>query len=124
MAWSSNSARAIVPILRMYDMSATRRFYLEYLGFSEVHQTEDDDGPVYLIVSLGPVRLHLSSHHGDGTPGTAVLIVTGELDALHATLAAKGYPYMNPGIDAAPGGGRQIVVLDPAGNGIRFYEPG
>ena len=107
----------------MYDLAATRRFYLDYLGFSEVLQTEGGDRPVYLVVALGSVRLHLSSHHGDGTPGTAVLIVTGELDALHSALAAKGYPYMNPGIDPAPGGGRQVVVLDPAGNELRFYEP-
>ena len=124
MTWSADDVRAVVPVLRMYDLAATRRFYLDYLGFSEVHQTESGDRPVYLVVALGPVRLHLSSHHGDGTPGTTVLIVTGELDALHATLAAKGYPYMNPGIDPAPGGGRQVVVLDPAGNELRFYEPG
>jgi len=123
VTWTTDGVRAIVPILRMYDLAATRRFYLDYLGFSEVHLADSSDGPAYLIVALGPVRLHLSSHHGDGTPGTAVLIVTGELDALHSTLASKGYPYMNPGIDPAPGGGRQVVVLDPAGNELRFYEP-
>ena len=123
MQWSTENARAVIPILRMYDLEATRRFYLDYLGFSEVFQTETGDLPVYLIVSLGSVRLHLSSHHGDGTPGTAVLIVVGELEALHASLRAKGYPFMNPGIEPAPGGGREVTVIDPAGNSVRFYEP-
>ena len=76
-----------------------------------------------MIVALGPVRLHLSSHHGDGTPGTAVLVVTRDLDGLHRELAAKGYPFMNPGIEPAPGGGREMIVIDPASNWLRFYEP-
>src|SRR5579872_3653323 len=32
------------------------------------------------------MRLHLSSHHDDGTPGTAVLVVVRNVEALHAEL--------------------------------------
>jgi hypothetical protein len=122
--WAPANVRHVIPILRMFDVAATKRLYLDYLGFTLVHEIGAGDRPVYLILALGDVRLHLSSHHGDGTPGTAVLLVTGELDELHATLAGKGYPFMNPGIEPAPGGGRELVVLDPASNQLRFYEPG
>jgi catechol 2,3-dioxygenase-like lactoylglutathione lyase family enzyme len=109
--WSSDNLRSVIPILRMFDLASTRRFYLEYLGFSVVSQVGNEpENPVYLIVELGVARLHLSSFHGDGTPGTAVVVVTRDLDGLHSTLRAKAYPFMNPGID-------------PASNTLRFYEP-
>lgn len=124
MPSATSDLRTVIPILRMYDVAATHRFYVDYLGCTLRSQTGDGDGPVYLIFSLGEIRLHLSSFPGDGTPGGVVLIVTHALDALHAELRSKDYPFMNPGIDPAPGGGRQVVVLDPAANAIRFYEPG
>lgn len=123
MPWSTDSVRSIIPILRMFDLCATRRFYLDYLGFSlltEIGGTADI--PTYWIVALGSVRLHLSTHHGDGTPGTAVLIVVGDLDSLHSDLRQKAYPFMNPGVGPAPGGGREMIVVDPASNTLRFYE--
>jgi hypothetical protein len=39
-------------------------------------QEGEGDQPIYLQVSRGDLVLHLSSHHGDGTPGTAVFIET------------------------------------------------
>ena len=123
MTWSGDQLKSVIPILRMYDVPATKRFYLDYLGCSLVHADGEGDRPIYLIFSLGPIRLHLSSHNGDGTPGTTVLFVTDELDALHAELGKKGYPFMNPGIEPAPGGGREMTLIDPASNHLRFYEP-
>jgi catechol 2,3-dioxygenase-like lactoylglutathione lyase family enzyme len=124
MPSAASDISTVIPVLRMYDLAATQRFYVDYLGCSLVSQTGEEDGPVYLIYALGEFRLHLSSFPGDGTPGSVVLIVTHALDALHAELHSKNYPFMNPGIDPAPGGGRQVVVIDPASNVIRFYEPG
>src|SRR5262249_61802 len=121
---ATDDIHTVIPVLRMYDLAATQRFYVDYLGCALRSQTGDGDSPVYLIYSLGEIRLHLSSFPGDGTPGTVVLIVTHALDALHAELQTKESPFMNPGIDPAPGGGRQVVVIDPASNVIRFYEPG
>src|SRR5258708_31129722 len=77
---------SVVPVLRMYDVRATIRFYTEYLGCSLDWQDGEGDRPVYLQVSRDGMRLHLSSHHDDGTPGTAVLVVVRNLDALHAEL--------------------------------------
>jgi hypothetical protein len=66
--------------------------------------------------------LHLSSHHDDGTPGNAVLIETQGVDALHTELAGKGYPYLNPGVEPGPGHGREMQLIDPASNRLRFWE--
>ena len=114
---------SVVPILRMYDVTATIRFYVEYLGCSLDWQDGEGDRPVYLQVSRDGMRLHLSSHHDDGTPGTAVLVVVRNLDALHAELHRRGYPFLNPGIEPGPGNGREMQLIDPASNRIRFYEP-
>jgi catechol 2,3-dioxygenase-like lactoylglutathione lyase family enzyme len=114
---------SVIPILRMYDVEATTRFYVEYLGCSLDWQAGEGDRPVYLQVSRGELRLHLSSHHDDGTPGTAVLVMTPDLDGLHAELHERGYPFLNPGIEPGPSGGREMQLIDPASNRIRFYEP-
>ena len=114
---------SVVPILRMYDVAATIRFYVDYLGCSLDWQDGDGDRPVYLQVSREGMRLHLSSHHDDGTPGTAVLVVAGDLGALHTELHQRGYPFLNPGTGPGPGHGSQMQLIDPASNRIRFYQP-
>jgi catechol 2,3-dioxygenase-like lactoylglutathione lyase family enzyme len=115
--------RRTVPILRMFDVDATRRFYVDYLGFSLDWHEGNSDGPVFMQVSRDDVRISLSSHHGDGTPGSVVLVVVDDASALHAELHGKDYPFMNPGIEPR-GIGREVTVLDPASNQIRFFEPG
>lgn len=106
----------------MFDLPATRRFYCEYLGCEIDWQEGDGHGPTYLQVSRGGLVLHLSSHHGDGTPGTAVFIETRELVGLHRELHATDYPFFNPGLEPH-GGGREMTLMDPASNLLRFFEP-
>jgi catechol 2,3-dioxygenase-like lactoylglutathione lyase family enzyme len=107
----------------MFDVELTKRFYVDWLGFTLDWQDGDGDGPVFMHVSLDDVHLNLSSHHGDGTPGAVVLIVVDDIAALHAELLAKDYPFMRPGIEPR-GPGREVTVLDPASNQIRFFQPG
>jgi hypothetical protein len=94
---------SVVPILRMHDVAATIRFYVDYLGCSLDHQDGAGDRPVYLGVSRDGMEFHLSSHHDDGTPGTAVLVVVRNIDALHAELHQREYPFFNPSIGSGPG---------------------
>jgi extradiol dioxygenase family protein len=89
-----------VPILRMFDVAVTKRFYVEYLGCALDWQGGEGDRPVYMQVSRGDLVLHLSSHHDDGTPGGAVLVETQGVDALHAELRERGYPFLNPGVSS------------------------
>jgi hypothetical protein len=114
---------SVVPILRMYDVAASIRFYIDYLGCSLDYQDGAGDRPVYLQVSRDGMQLHLSSHHDDGTPGMAVLVAVRNIGALHAELHQRGYPFLNPGIGSGPEGVREMQVIDPASNRIRFYEP-
>lgn len=118
----SVSLGPVVPILRMFDVAVTKRFYVEYLGCSLDWHDGEGDRPAYMQVSRGELVLHLSSHHDDGTPGGAVLVEIRGVDALQAELREKGDPFLNPGVGPGPGGGREMQVIDPASNRLRFYE--
>jgi catechol 2,3-dioxygenase-like lactoylglutathione lyase family enzyme len=115
--------RPPIPILRMYDVDATKRFYVDYLGFTLDWQEDEGDRPAYMRVSRRPAALHLSSHAGDGTPGTAIVIQVDDVAALHRELGGKNYPFMNPGIEPR-GTGKEVAVIDPASNQVRFFEAG
>ena len=111
-----------VAVLRMFDVDATKRFYVDYLGCSVDWEDGGGDGPVYIQVSRDKLHLHLSSHHDDGTPGSVVLVMVRDVDALYAELRERRYPFLNPAVEPGPAGGREMQLIDPASNRIRFYE--
>lgn len=120
---SDVTLRRSVPILRMFDVAKAREFYLDFLGFKvDFEHRFNENAPLFMGISRGDITLFLSEHHGDGTPGTHVMIETDGLDALHAELKAKKYRYMNPGIQVQEWGRRDMVVVDPSGNKINFSE--
>ncbi len=114
-----------VPVLRIFDLGLAKAFYCEWLGFAVDWQWPPQaDGPVYLQVSRAALRFHLSSHHGDGTPGSVVYVRLADgLDRLHAELHAKDYRFNRPGIVEVPWGGREMHAIDPFSNSIRFHQP-
>src|SRR3954451_25025276 len=100
--------RPPIPILRMFDVPATTRFYVDYLGCRIDWREGEGDGPQFMQVSRGPVVLNLASPHANATPGTAVLVEIDDVDALQAELREKRYPFLNPGIEPH-GPGREMV---------------
>ncbi len=109
------------PILRMFDESKAREFYLDFLGFQVDWEHRFEPGlPLYMQISKDSCVLHLSEHHGDSSPGAAVRIATGDLDAFQAELAAKRYRYARPEIEEMPWGTRDMSVRDPSGNRLTF----
>ena len=114
---------SVLPTLRMHDVAAAKRFYLDWLGCSVDWEDGTADGPVYLQVSRDQLVLHLSSHHDDGTPGSVVLVELRGLDALHAELTARPYPFFNPAVGPHPAG-RVMELIDPSSNRLRLFERG
>ena len=114
------SFESVTPILRIFDVAKADEFYLEYLGFKVDWDSKlDDKPPLYRQISRGGLVLHLSEHHGDGSPGIHVRVAVKGLVAYHEELQAKNYPYMNPGIEDGAGGA-EMAVVDPFGNRITF----
>ena len=111
-----------IPILRIFDAEKAKEFYVEYLGMCiDFEHRFEPTLPLFMQVSRGDLVLHLSEHHGDGTPGTVVYIPTTGVHDLHAELATKGYSHLRPGV-AEDEMGACLALLDPFGNTLRFEE--
>jgi catechol 2,3-dioxygenase-like lactoylglutathione lyase family enzyme len=111
---------APTPILRMFDIAATRAFYLDYLGFElKWEHRFADVVPLYMEIARGGCAIHLSEHHGDCTPVSALRIPVSDALALHAELAARDYPFQKPGYDPAE---KEICLTDPSGNRLILFE--
>lgn len=113
---------AAIPILRIFSVDKAKEFYLDFLGFTlEWEHRFGDNFPLYAQVKRSDLRLHLSEHHGDATPGSTIFVPVRDIDALHVELQAKQYAYAKPGIETVDWG-RVMEVADPFGNRIRFCE--
>jgi ribosomal-protein-alanine N-acetyltransferase len=112
----------VIPILRIFDADKAKRFYVDYLGMSvDFEHRFEPELPLYMGVSRGNLALHLSEHHGDGTPGTVVYVATTGVRELHAELSAKDYSNLRPGLSTDEIG-TCLDLLDPFGNTLRFNE--
>lgn len=110
-----------VPILRSFDETKAKAFYIDLLGFKlDWEHRFGPDFPLYMQVSRDGVRLHVSEHHGDATPGSTTFVYMRQLDALHAELTARG---SRAGIEPGPSPNMRVLsVWDPFGNRLRFAE--
>ena len=112
-----------VPILRMFDPAQARAFYLDYPGFSiKFEHRFDATTPLYLGLSRGACRLHLSQHYGDASPGAQVPIPVSDIDAFHSHLTGKPHPYCRPSIELMPWGTRELRLTDPFSNRLAYFE--
>lgn len=111
------------PILRSYDEGKAREFYLDWLGFRvDFEHRFEPSMPLYMQISRGDCLLHLSEHHGDGSPGVVVRIRVDELEAFHAELQTRPYKNYRPSIHERDWA-HEMVVQDGAGNRLVFYCP-
>jgi catechol 2,3-dioxygenase-like lactoylglutathione lyase family enzyme len=112
-----------IPVLRIFSVEKATEFYVDYLGLTLdwTHQFEPGM-PTYLQVSRSGMRLHLSEHHGDGSPNGVAWIAVDDVEALLAELQSKNYPSMRPGIESDGPGGATIEVIDPFGNVLRLVQ--
>jgi len=108
-----------IPVLRVSSLAEARPFYDGFLGFRG--GWGDDEGSTYAIIRRSGVELHLNAE--SQLTGSAGMLVRMEgLDALHAELRAKGGTFTPSEISFTPWDSRVFHVIDPFGNGIRFWE--
>ena len=99
------SFNSIIPVLRIFDVVKADEFYQGFLGFAvDWDHRFDPSAPLYRQISRGNLILHLSEHHGDGTPGAYVRVMMDGVEAFQRELNSKGYSYMKPGLEAMPVG--------------------
>ena len=112
-----------IPVLRMFDHGKALDFYVGWLGFAVVWEHRfEPHMPVYMEVEKDGIKLHLSEHHGDGTPGSRTFVWCTGLQTWHGELLEKQYRYNRPGITETFYGALCVEVIDPFGNKILFNE--
>lgn len=95
---------------------------MDFLGFGVVFEHRFFDGaPLYMGIQRDDCVLHISEHHGDATPGSAIRIEVEDIKAFHASLPSD-YSYARPGIQDQTWGCWEINVTDPFGSRLVFYE--
>lgn len=112
-----------VPVLRMSSAHVTLPFYVGYLGFTVDWEHRFEPGlPLYCQVSCGDLVLHLSEHHGDGSPHAVVWVPVDDVYGLRDELHAHTGVPLRPGVDQESPGGPTMEVTDPDGNVLRFAQ--
>ena len=116
------TARGAIPLLRIFDTRKAMEFYVGFLGFEVAWEHRyDDHAPLYAEVVRDGVRLHLTEHHGDASPGSAVYIEIDDAVGFQQELLAKEYDYARPGVER-DGWGWIVTVADPFLNRLMFVE--
>ena len=111
-----------VPVLRVFDQGKAEEFYLHYLGFvTDWEHRFGPDFPRYAQISRSELIIHLSEHHGDGTPGSVVFVPMHGIREFHAEIASREYRFAKPGLEDEPWG-LTVDITDPFGNQLRFCE--
>ena len=114
--------RQAIPVLHVNSSAVAEEFYGK-LGFSRVfaYRPFGRADPCYLGFARDEARLHASSFSGDAVCGGVVYLRVDDVDAIHRELIANGVA-----IDTGPvdqdWGNREVYVIDPDGNSIRFTQ--
>ena len=125
--------RGITPLIQVFDMATSLKFYCDVLGFDIVQTDSNTVTPNHNWVWLrrGNIDLmlntayerdkrpqspdpHRIASHGD----TGLFIGAPDVDAVFAHLRTKGVDVEEPKI--APYGMKQLYVRDPDGFGLCF----
>jgi catechol 2,3-dioxygenase-like lactoylglutathione lyase family enzyme len=109
------------------DVDAAVAFYTDVLGFSVLSRP----APPFADVVRGHLRLMLSGPQTSGARATPeelagpgrnrIHLAVPDLDAEFVRLREAGVEPLGD-VVAGPGG-RQVLVLDPAGNPVEVFEP-
>jgi len=112
-----------VPVLRIFDATKAREFYLAFLGFKvDFEHRFAPDLPLYMQVSMGELALALSEHHGDASPGARIIVEMTGLADFQSALLAKRYGYARPGLVQEEWGATTMTIADPFYNRLTFTE--
>jgi len=113
-----------VPVFRIFSEEKAREFYIGFLGCKvDWERRFDPEAPVYMQVSRDNLVIHLSEHHGDGTPSSVAYVYMRGVEVLHRELNEKKYRHNRPDLNRQDWGMTEVTVVDPFNNRIVFGEP-
>jgi catechol 2,3-dioxygenase-like lactoylglutathione lyase family enzyme len=126
--------RGLVPLLQVFDMPASLRFYRDVLGFAEVGKSGEGDDVGWAWLRHGAAEVMLNTAYDDGErpespegtrvaahADTGLFMGCQDLDGVYAYLRSRGVSVEPPRV--APYGMRQVYATDPDGYGLCFQWP-
>ena len=126
--------RGLAPLLQVFDMPTSIRFYRDVLGFEVIHQSSPGEHFDWAMLRLGNAELMLNTaYESDSRPvtpepariaaheDTCLYFGCPDVDATYAYLHSMGVKG-NPPV-TAPYGMRQLYLLDPDGFSLCFQWP-
>jgi uncharacterized glyoxalase superfamily protein PhnB len=113
----------VFPQLRITNWKRSHRFYVDGLGFTvDWEHRFEPHLPVFAQLTRDGLSLFLSEHSGDCQVGGAAYFVVDDVDVLYHEISGKGVVPAEPPSDT-PWGSREMSVIDPDGNRLRFANP-
>ncbi len=126
--------RGLTPLLQVFDMPTSVRFYCDILGFTLVGQSRPDDDFGWGLLRRDGTELMLNTAYDVGkrpaTPDlarvaahrdTCLYFGCPDVDGAYATLREKGLSVAPPKV--ASYGMKQLYVTDPDGYHLCFQWP-
>jgi glyoxylase I family protein len=124
----------LTPLIQVFDMPTSVRFYRDVLGFTVVHQSLPGDEFDWCLLRLDDSKLMLNTayekEHRPAEPDpariaahedTALYFGCRDVEGTYAQLRAKGLDVKAPTV--APYGMKQLYLKDPDGYVICFQWP-
>jgi catechol 2,3-dioxygenase-like lactoylglutathione lyase family enzyme len=112
--------KQVVPVLRITDYERSKAFYVDGLGFQiDWEHRFKPDFPVFMQLTRDDMTIDLTQHTGDCQTGGLVLIYVANVDDWYAELQKKGVSVHEPPNESLQGL-RDMTVIDPDGNKLRF----
>ena len=113
---SGSGIQATVPVLASLHLAETLQFYRDRLGFLPLLEVDN-----YLILERDGCELHFWACSDRHIAENTSCYVRGDTEALHAEFTARGLPLDPPVVQ--PWGMKEMFVIDPHGNLLKFGEP-
>ena len=108
--------QSTVPILASLNLDETLAFYVGRLGFVQLAQLHD-----YAIVGRDGAELHFyACEDRHLAENTACYVRTGSTQALYEEFKGRGVSVKPP--EVRPWGMKELYVIDPHGNLLKFGE--
>ncbi|MEJ0102297.1 MAG: glyoxalase superfamily protein [Bacteroidota bacterium] len=115
--------QSVIPVLRIFDVQKAKEFYIDWLDFNlEWEHVFEENFPVYMEVSKDNIKIHLTEHHGDCTPGSKIFINCNNIQEYCEKLKAKNYKFYKPALKKHSTIRSAWMWTDPFGNRLSFNE--
>jgi catechol 2,3-dioxygenase-like lactoylglutathione lyase family enzyme len=112
--------QSVIPQLRITSAVKSLAFYIDGLGFRVDWQHQFAPGyPLFFQITRAAQTIFLTEHTGDCEVGGAVYFLVPDVDACFSEFSSRRVEFSKLPQDT-PWGTREMLVIDPDGNRLRF----